>query len=507
MRKALAVIDDFLNRLTMYKLLFFGLIVLLIGGIVFSATGALFFSAKALIGTIAVLLIVCYLANKLMAIIMDADTNIESWLITALILACILQPETSVYKLALIALGGLLAMLSKYLVAYRHYHIFNPAAFAAVVLGVTKLLPAIWWIGDPQMLILTVIFGLLILRKLHRYQLFLVFLILSIALTVIIGLGHHLSASDVIETAFKSSPLIFLGTVMLTEPITLPASRKTQLIYAAIVGLIFTSQLSVGSVSATPEVALVIGNIFAFIVSPKYKLKLKLESKRQLTPLLYDFGFASDTKINFTPGQYMEWTLPHEHADIRGNRRSFSIASAPEDKELHMVVRLQPDKSSSFKSKLNKLNKGDHITVGKLAGHFIMPKDKSEKLIFIAGGVGITPFHSMISSLVKRNEQRDIVVFYLVSDESEYCFKDIWQQAAILGVKVIPVLTHGETSSNWPGLKGRLSEAMIKDSISDYKDRKYYLSGPNGFVVSYKRLLRGLGIMQQSIVSDYFSGY
>jgi ferredoxin-NADP reductase len=172
-----------------------------------------------------------------------------------------------------------------------------------------------------------------------------------------------------------------------------------------------------------------------------------------------------------------------------------------------MVVRLQPDKSSSFKSKLNKLNKGDHITVGKLAGHFIMPKDKSEKLIFIAGGVGITPFHSMISSLVKRNEQRDIVVFYLVSDESEYCFKDIWQQAAILGVKVIPVLTHGETSSNWPGLKGRLSEAMIKDSISDYKDRKYYLSGPNGFVVSYKRLLRGLGIMQQSIVSDYFSGY
>jgi ferredoxin-NADP reductase len=366
-------------------------------------------------------------------------------------------------------------------------------------------LPAIWWIGNPHMLVLTLIFGLMILRKLHRFQLFFVFLVASLILTSIIGVGHHISLSTSLETAFKSSPLIFLGTVMLTEPTTIPPGKRQQGVYGAIVGLIFTCQLSLGPVSATPELALVLGNLYTFAVSPKYKLKLKYKSFTKLAPHIYDISFASDTKIMFKPGQYMDWTLAHK-SDSRGNRRTFSIASAPGDSNLHIVMRFQ-DKASSFKNKLIELTDGDSITVGQLSGNFVMPDDKSKKLLFVAGGIGVTPFISMVSYLVKNDQKRDIVMFYMVSNEAEFCFKDLWQQAAGLGIKVVPVLTNGEPSQLWNGLNGRLSESMLTQYVPAYKERRCYISGPNGFVTSYKSLLKKLGIKQQSIVSDYFSGY
>ena len=82
----------------------------------------------------------------------------------------------------------------------------------------------------------------------------------------------------------------------------------------------------------TPEIALVLGNIFSYIVSPKIKAMLTLVGRVKQTPNTYDFIFESDKKFSFLPGQYLEWTLGHDNTDDRGNRRYFTIASSPTEK-------------------------------------------------------------------------------------------------------------------------------------------------------------------------------
>jgi ferredoxin-NADP reductase/Na+-transporting NADH:ubiquinone oxidoreductase subunit NqrB len=506
MKQPLRLIDKYLNAITMYRLVVYGLSVLLGGAIIFCFTGTLSLSGVAIGASLAVLLLTCYLTNRCLAILWGGASNSESWLITALILCCILTPSTSVHGLSLIALGGLIAMASKYIVVYRHKHLFNPAAFAAVVLGLSQLLPAIWWIGSPAMLALTTIFGLLLLRKLRRFQLFMSFLVASLVVAIAVGMMHHQMVRYVLETTIKSSPLVFLGTVMLTEPETMVPGIWQQLFYGALVGAVFTSQLSRGSISATPELALIIGNVYSFIVSPKYKLRLRFKTKQQLAPQVYELTFTSDQPLDFKPGQYLEWTLPHLAFDSRGNRRTFSIASAPGTTELSIAIKTF-QASSNFKKALLTLQPGDSITVGQLGGYFTLPADTTQPLVFIAGGIGITPFLSMIKTMIVKQQKRDIVLFYFVSNPAEYCYKELWEKAAAFGVRVVPVLTAAESPAQWRGLTGRLNKDMLHKEVSAFGERRYYLSGPNVLVDNYRQLLRDLGVKPQAIVTDYFSGY
>jgi ferredoxin-NADP reductase len=240
-------------------------------------------------------------------------------------------------------------------------------------------------------------------------------------------------------------------------------------------------------------------------VSPKYKLRLRFKAKQQLAPQVYDFSFSSDRPIKFKPGQYLEWTLPH-HADNRGNRRTFSIASAPGETELHIAIKAFAQ-GSSFKKALLGLKPGDSITTGQLAGNFVLPSDPAQPLVFVAGGIGITPFLSMVKNMINTREHRDIVLFYLVSNQVEYCYEDVWSSAASFGVRVIPVLTSGQPTAQWRGLSGYLTKEMLQKNVPGFSKRRYYLSGPYALVDNYGRLLRRLGVKRQSIVTDHFSGY
>jgi len=498
-------LDNVLNKITMYRLVLYVLITTLVVALIFSSFNDFFFSTGALALTIIVLIVVCYISNKALTILTDADANTESWLITALILACILMPQSSVHGLSLIALGGLFAMAGKYLITYKHRHIFNPAALAAVVLSVSKLLPAVWWVGNPHLFIISLIVGFLMLKKLRHFEMFFSFLFFSLILSIIIGLGHHMGVGSIVKTAFESSPLLFLGTIMMTEPMTMPARRYEQLVYAAIVGLVFSSQISLGSVSATPEMALIVGNIFSFIFSPKYKLRLKFKQARKLSPDIYSFTFASNQPVYFRPGQYMEWTLSHK-SDSRGNRRTFSIASAPGNNEIEVVTKIN-DKASSFKKRMLELKQADSISVGRLSGDFTLPSDTSKRLVFIAGGIGVTPYLSMLEDLIKRQEKRDITMFYLVSGEADYCFSETLSDASKLGIKIVPILTRDKPSREWKGLTGRLTSDILEREVTNYKEPLYYISGPNALVIAYKNLLKQAGVSGRSIVTDYFSGY
>jgi ferredoxin-NADP reductase len=271
--------------------------------------------------------------------------------------------------------------------------------------------------------------------------------------------------------------------------------------------MLFVPQLHVGPLYSTPELALVIGNVFAYLVSPKQKVVLRLTRKKKMSCDIMDFVFKPSQRLTFEPGQYMEVTLAHPKPDSRGNRRFFTLASSPTEDTLHLGVRFDA-KGSSFKRALARIDSRSKIMAGQIAGDFTLPRNPRQKLVFIAGGVGITPFRSMLKYLIDRDEPRDIVLLYATTTADEIAYKDILDQAQTnLGIHTLYTLTDTKAlPRNWPGLIGRIDEEMIEEAIPDYDERTYYISGPLSMVKATERMLKHMHIKNNQIKTDFFPG-
>lgn len=483
----LAKFDDFLNSITMYRLMLYGLVWLVGVTLVLSFLGLLAYSFWSLTGSLIVLLTLGFILKVVLTWAYKLPANFESSLITTLILFFILAPPTDLNSYLGIGIGLAAALVSKYVINWRGAHMFNPAAFGALVASLTGLVSAAWWVATPILLPFVLLVGLLILRKTRQFSLFFAFAIPALCFILLHGVSP--------PQALTSYPLFFLGMIMLTEPATMPSIFKWRLMYGALIGVIFGASLNLGFISTSPHFALLIGNLLAFIVTTRASQSVKLVQRRQLSPTTYEFGFATQSKISFKPGQYFAWTLGKVKFDNRGNRRSFTIASSPIEPELKLGVKFY-ESSSQFKKTLLALKKGDAIHVSSLSGDFVLPKDVNKKLLFIAGGIGVTPFRSMIKDLNLHKQKRNITLFYFANSDEEILYKDIWKEALSYGVRVIPLIT-----------KEKLDEELLRKHVPDFRNRHFYLSGPPTMVRGYKKILRTLGIPGRHIHTDYFSGY
>lgn len=501
-------LDDFLNNITMYRLVLYYLIALLVAAVVMCFTKILPYDPANLLLSILFLVCVCGVTNSIFANTFKVPANVESAYISALILALIITPAISTHDLFFLAWAGIWAMASKYILAINRKHIFNPVAFAVALTALTINQTASWWVGNGPMLPFVLVGGLLIVKKLRRFDLVWTFLLTSVGVTLVLGLFNRSDFLASLQNIIFYSPLFFFAFVILTEPLTAPHTNRLQIYYGALVGFLFVPQLHIGAFYLTPELAIVIGNIFAYMVSPKAKLVLHLKERIQIAPDAYDFIFAPDKKLAFAPGQYMEWTLGHEKPDSRGNRRYFTLASSPTEKTLRLGVKFYP-RSSSFKQSMLSMDKSSQIVAAQLAGDFVLPDDLNQKCVFIAGGIGITPFRSMIQYLLDTQQLRPVVLFYANKSASEIVYKDVLDKAQQkLGVKTIYTLTgRSKIPANWTGYVGRISPQMIRDEVPDYQQCLFYLSGPNSMVTSFEEVLVGIGVKRGHIKKDFFPGF
>jgi ferredoxin-NADP reductase len=313
------------------------------------------------------------------------------------------------------------------------------------------------------------------------------------------------AASD--ERNLFGQPEITLFLQVLTA-VADPLNKGLRLVYGLLVSLLFGLPYQLGPFYSTPELALCIGNLLVFILNPKSRLTLTLVKKNHLSPTVSEFTFTPNTNLRFLAGQYLEWTLPHTKPDTRGNRRFFTIASSPTESSIHLGIKLNSP-GSSFKHSLDSLMPNTTLTVSQLSGEFTLPKDPHQKLVFIAGGIGITPFRSMLKYLVDTNSVRNIILFYSCASVDDFVYKDIFSEAEQkISLKTYYVLTTPTPQSpSWINLHGRLTPEYIKTAVPDYQERTYYLSGPQAMVDSYKALLLSLGIKHAHIVTDYFPGF
>src|SRR3989344_4148725 len=504
-------IDNFLNAITMYRLMLYALVIMTVSAVLFAYLNISSFDSGWLVISVISLLVTCLIANRILALISKAPTNIESAAITALILFFVMTPAHNWYSgLELAAVGGL-AMASKYILAIRKKHLFNPAAAGAVLGGLIGVGSSSWWVSELSMLPVVTVLGFLIVRKVRRFKMFFTFVVASliagIAYSMVTGELTKISFGELIIQRLTVWPLIFFGTIMFTEPLTTPPGKKWRLLYAVIVGGLFGAQVRLGSLYLTSEMALVVGNLFSFLVSFKKRLLLQLKNQQLLAPKIFEFIFTADRSFNFLPGQYLEWTLVHAPADNRGDRRYFTIASSPTEPDLRIAVKIT-DKSSSYKKTLVNLKPGDRLVAGQLYGDFTLPNDFEKKLVFIAGRLGITPFRSMVKYIIDTKQTRDVVLFYASSDANEFVYRELFEEAKKYGLKTVYVVTNPNGISPAVPVKvGPIDRAMIEAEVADYQKRTYYLSGPPGMVNAYKKLLRSLRISRRQIKTDYFPGY
>src|SRR6185437_12852174 len=179
----LEFIDSILNRVTMYRLVLYYLIVLIVAAMVFGFVGLLPYAPLNILFSAVIITLVCWVVNTIFAKTFSAATNVESVYITALILALIISPvaPNDVASVGFLAFASAFAMASKYILAIGKRHIFNPAAFGVAAAGLIAGTGASWWVaGNFALLPLVFVGGLFIVRKLRRFDLVLSFMIVAL---------------------------------------------------------------------------------------------------------------------------------------------------------------------------------------------------------------------------------------------------------------------------------------------------------------------------------------
>ena len=501
------IISRWLDRTTMYRLVLYYLIALVVIASGLAATGHLPYKASAIVVAAIYTSLVCWVANLVFSKVYKAPANIESPLITALILVLIITPIDFNQNIVFLTAAGGLAMASKYILAIRKRHIFNPAAVAVALTAVGAGQSASWWVGNQRLLPFVLIGGLLVIIKIQRIQMVLSFFVAVLLSTVVYAHLGSTSVSRGLHQLLLQSSLFFFAFVMLTEPLTSPSTHKKQRWYGALAGVLFPPQVHLLGIYSTPELVLVVSNIFSYVVNPKLRLLPSLVGKHKLSPSTLDFVFSADQKVPFKPGQYMEWTLPHSRSDSRGNRRYFTMASSPTEKDLRLGIKFY-QKGSSFKKAMLSMDATTPIAADHPSGDFVMPENQNQKLAFIAGGIGVTPFRSMIKYLIDTNDPRSITMLYSEKNADELVYKDVFEEARQkLNHKIVYTLTQPAGSLPANSVAGMINAQTIKVQIPDYQERLFYISGPHSMVSAMTEILSSLGVNKRQIKTDFFPGY
>jgi ferredoxin-NADP reductase len=205
-------LDKLLDSLTTYRLVLYTLCAYAGWGIFLGLTNHVPFTATSIVVSMTVLVVAALATNLALARFLDIPKNKDSDLITALILSLILSPTTSINGLLILAIAAIAAMASKYILVISRKHIFNPAAFGAVIVGLILGHYASWWVGTAAFLPLTAVGAILITHKMKRFSMMLLFLIVSLII-LSMNLGSSSSISHTVWLGLSASPMVFIEHV------------------------------------------------------------------------------------------------------------------------------------------------------------------------------------------------------------------------------------------------------------------------------------------------------
>lgn len=225
-------------------------------------------------------------------------------------------------------------------------------------------------------------------------------------------------------------------------------------------------------------------------------MKLNLIRRKTEAPGVESFFFHPAEPLAWKAGQFFHYVLHHEPTDNRGSDRWFTVASAPFEKEVMITTRLTNEKGSSFKAALNALRIDESIEISDVDGDFIVD-DPTQKYVFIAGGIGITPFHSILKEADHAEIKLQVTLLYANRDHN-IPYKEELEKFAKNNPNLV---VHYVISPE------RIDKSTLKKLVSDIQTPFFYVSGPEPMVESLGNTLKTMGIVADHIKQDYFPGY
>lgn len=489
-----------LDGVTMYRVVIYALFAMVAHAFLLSFVELLPYTPLQLIISFFLVTWTAYGVHMLCAKISRAPSNIESSIITGLILFLILTPVSSMSTGLVTVLIVAGAVVFKYVLVYKHRHLFNPAALVIFIAGIFGYTGVEWWVGSRYMLPVVLLAGFLVIMKTRRSSIVYMYIVGSSVIAALI-FSNTTTIVQALSMHLISWPTIFFATIMLTEPLSLPGNRRERYVYALIVAAASNYPFIFGPLHGTPEFGLLLGNLFTFLIDRPVRLVSRFVTRKEVGGGAYEYIFTPDITHSYVPGQYMEWTLPHEKPDVRGIRRYFTISSLPHTEHISFTVR-HVEKQSTWKAALERMQPGDRIYATQIAGDFTL--DRKKHLVWIAGGIGITPFIAMLRDAKRSGKKLDATLFYCNKSEREIAYLDEVSESGS-GCTTIHML--GEKPSREINYEiGFITKEILEKHVSNWREATYYISGPLGLVDSYSSLLRSLGIPRSRIKTDYFPG-
>lgn len=232
---------------------------------------------------------------------------------------------------------------------------------------------------------------------------------------------------------------------------------------------------------------------------------LKLLNRKEVARDTVVFQFSKPPGFTFKPGQYGGFTLINPIEIERGTAtKRFSLLSTPDDDDIAIVTRMQ---NSAYKHSLNALPLHKEIKFAGPTGNFILHEEKTIPAVFIAGGIGIAPFYSMIRYELKANTSQSLFLFYGNASPSQSAFIPELMQLAASHPNFHFVPTMDDAPTSWTGERGLITESMIRHYVADITSPIYYVCGSPAMVTAIQELLIEMGILENNIKVEDFPGY
>lgn len=488
---------------SMYRVITSVLVIILLVAAVLSAVGLVGFSPGGILVTALVAITGTVIGSAIGRVIVRNPLHLESSVITGLLIASIVPPTLDPIDIIGATSAGLLAGISKYLIAPGGRHVLNPAAAGVSIAVLFGLTFSFWWVATPPLTPLIIIGGLLIAYRAGVIKTVGVFVVVAF-----VALGARLLISGeplgiTVWLMVTSYPVLFLGLFMLTEPLTLPTRQWHQYVVATVVGLGVALPFAIpfgGSFTlySSPELALVAGNLVAWGLVAAYRTRrstmFTVDEGTALSDDVTEFTLSLQRPLRLEPGQWVELHLPHGRADGRGSRRVFSVSSnVSEASEPSPTVRLatrQSTPGSSFKEALFSNGRGGRGRITQVGGEFTPPAE-SKPVVCVAGGIGVTPFASWIRSQNPTPENPlNLWLVVVVKRPGELLFPEL---GYLPGVTLVPLDNLNQLEGIAENIGSRLSDCIVA------------VSGSPRFVTAAKKTVRTLGAKR--VLTDRFVGY
>lgn len=234
----------------------------------------------------------------------------------------------------------------------------------------------------------------------------------------------------------------------------------------------------------------------------------RLIDREEVAAATMSFLFEKPGGFEYRAGQFVSVELPNsEGTKGRAASHTFTLASAPYENHLMIATRMR---DSDFKRKLKEMPAGAEVTLRGPNGSLTLPDGKETAAVFIAGGIGITPFRSMLRQASHEKRPGKLTLFYSNRRPEDAAFlaelQELTQKVKNFGI-VSTMTAMEDSDENWDGETGHVDSAMLKRHIADLSEPTYYVAGPPDMVDAMQETLREAGIQGERIKAEQFSGY